>query len=174
MVTRPGIQNSGNYGVQLVYAVVEFSSCVYIYPLVFIKWHTGYIFPRRLSMCWYYIYSRTPDLCQNKRSLDQNAVDEEFYFLQEQFLESTESLKIKLEKWGFFEFSKCSFPWRLGNVWRKGSECFKFSLGHCTKMWEGFFKCLQFEKLQWGDARMYEVFYSLVWLWEFCCLRGIN
>lgn len=52
-------------------------------------------------MCWYYIYSRTPDSCQNKRSLrslDQNAVDEEFYFLQEQFLESTESLKIKLEK----------------------------------------------------------------------------
>lgn len=55
-------------------------------------------------MCWYYIYSRTPDLCQNKRSLDQNAVDEEFYFLQEQFLESTESLKIKLEKWGFLGF----------------------------------------------------------------------
>lgn len=55
-------------------------------------------------MCWYYIYSRTPDSCQNKRSLDQNAVDEEFYFLQEQFLESTESLKIKLEKWFFSVF----------------------------------------------------------------------
>lgn len=50
-------------------------------------------------MCWYYIDSRIPDSCQNKKSLDQSAVDEEFYFLQEQFLESTGSLKIKLEKW---------------------------------------------------------------------------
>lgn len=66
-------------------------------------------------MCWYYIHSRTLDFCQNKRNLDQNAVDEEFYFFQEQFLGSTESLKIKLEKC-FFQFSKYSFPWRLGNL----------------------------------------------------------
>lgn len=46
-------------------------------------------------MCWYYIYSMTPDFCQNKRRLDQNAVDEEFFLLQEQFLELTEALKIK-------------------------------------------------------------------------------
>lgn len=52
-------------------------------------------------MCWYYIYSRTPDFCQNKRNLDQNA---KFYFLQEQFLESTEILKIKVEKCFFFSF----------------------------------------------------------------------
>lgn len=58
-------------------------------------------------MCWYYICSRTSDFCQNKRSLDQNA---EFYFLQEQFLELTESLKIKLEKWGFFSAFQVQFP----------------------------------------------------------------
>lgn len=107
MVPKPGIQNSGNYGVQLVYAVVGLSSCVYIYLLVLIKWHFGNIFPRRLT-CAGITYVVGLLISVKTR---EAWIRMQFYFLQEQFLELTESLKIKLEKCFFF----FSFPSVVSN-----------------------------------------------------------
>lgn len=94
MVAKLGIQNLGNDRIQLVYAALGLSSCLCFFTCINqMTWCN--ISPGKFRICSYYIYSVTPDLGQNKRQLDQNAVDEGSYFLQEQFLELTKALKTK-------------------------------------------------------------------------------